>query len=114
MLLVPDSVARLVLEELDSTAPLTPSQLIARTGRSKAAICKTLRFLVSEGYVRQSGAQPNRLGRFNGRATHGFSRTAKTLPEQDPGGSTACDLWTAVDALVRSALAAQCGQSVSA
>lgn len=79
MLLIPDSTARLILRELDTSARLTQDQLVGRTGRTKGSISKAIKFLVTEGYVRQTGTRANRFGQLGGKPTQEFSRTAKVL-----------------------------------
>lgn len=118
MLLAPDSTAKQILRQLDAAAPLTQRQLLALTGRTKGAISKALKLLLAEGYVRFSaGEKASRLGRLDARHVQEYSRTAKKLPEEaerDTTALTAGELCAVMDAVVRSALAAQRTQSVSA
>lgn len=102
----PDTMCRKICTALEEKGGLTEHELTVETGLSVASVCKYLKLLCAEEYVRRGGFTMNRHGRSHGKLPRMYWRTAAPLPDTDIGTRPVMlpvDLVAVMNAMVRSA-----------
>lgn len=97
----PDSRSRTICEALErAQRPLTQSQLAKHADATVSWVCKCLKRLSDDGYVRRSGLAMRRNGAKFGTHAKLYVRTAKELPAlehpEPPTPKELCDIMNSI------------------